>query len=147
MFQILNFKRLCSDSGIKSFKNFFFKFLEMKLYFACHPDQTKIFKSCLSSWRTARGSRSLVCQRGYRKYTYDIIPHQSTFVGFKPHLGLLIGTVHLMFSYVIEVHIKPHLPYIYQYYSTCQSLLLLCLKLGEGGIQDSQAFTIGVLLR
>ena len=31
---------------------------------------------------------------------------------------------------------------INQYYSTCQSLLLLCLNLGEGGIQDSHVFTI-----
>ena len=34
----------------------------------------------------------------YQKYIYDIQPHQSTFGGFKPHLGLLVGTVHLMFS-------------------------------------------------
>ena len=33
-----------------------------------------------------------------------------------------------------------------QYYSTCQSLLLLCLNWeGEGGIQDSQVFTIPLL--
>ena len=30
-----------------------------------------------------------------RLYIYDIQPHQSTFSGFKPHLGLLVSTVHL----------------------------------------------------
>ena len=43
----------------------------------------------------------------------------------------------------LRVLYQPHvLKEINQYYSTCQSLLLLYLKLGEGGIQDSQVFTI-----
>ena len=44
--------------------------------------------------------------QGYRKYIFDIQPHQSTFVGFKPHSGHFVGTVHLMFSSVICVQNK-----------------------------------------
>ena len=39
---------------------------------------------------------------------YNIHPHQSTFGGFKLHLGRFGVTLHLIFSYIIGVHIKPH---------------------------------------
>ena len=48
-------------------------------------------------------------QMRYRNFIYDIQPHQSKFGGFKPHIGHLVFKVHLMFSNVIVVHIKPHL--------------------------------------
>ena len=69
----------------------------------------------------------------YRKYINDIQPHQSKFGGFKPHLGLSVCTVHLMFSNVICVHIK-------FYWS---KLIVTLSKLGESGIQHSHVFTKG----
>ena len=65
--------------------------------------------------------------------TNDIQPHQSKFDGFKPHLGLLVDTVHHMISNVICAHIKFY----------WLKLIVTLSKLGEGGIQDSQVFTIG----
>ena len=53
-------------------------------------------------------------QTYYHRNVYEIQPHRSTFGGLKPHLGLLVGAVHLMFSNVFGINIQPHQHYIKQ---------------------------------
>ena len=83
-----------------SVKDIFYKIC-VKLNLRCFVNRApgaNVTTSYNEAW-----TRMVKIEGFYCKYIYAIQPHQSTFGGFKPHLGHLVGTVQLMFTMLVSL--------------------------------------------